>query len=305
MRAPMQDIAKGAGLIVVGLFLVAAVASGAIYVVSDNKLNEKVDVAVESIAVPSDITSIQRGQHLASAVALCSECHGGNLAGRIILDDPAIGRVVAPNLTRGRGGVGNAFANADFVRAIRYGIDPSGRQLLTMPSDDYNHFGDADLGAIIAYVRSMPPIDTALPRTELRTVGRILFATGQLPLQPAANIDRSAVRLPTPPANVSSEYGAYLTLSAGCPSCHGPGLSGGPVPQTPPGTVLAANLTPLGLGTWSDADFLKVMRTGARPDGRRIDTIMPWPYYAQMSDDELRAIWRFLQSVPPRTTGSR
>ena len=104
---------------------------------------------------------------------------------------------------------------------------------------------------------------------------------------------------------VTAEYGKYLADNAGCPSCHGPGLSGGKIPQAPPDTVPAANLTPTGLGQWTEADFVRTIRTGTRPDGRVLDTFMPWPYYSQMTDDELGAIWRYLQSVPPRPTGTR
>jgi cytochrome c553 len=289
---------------VAGIVLVIAAGSAAIYFISENQLNQRIDVPADSIVVPTDITSIQRGQHLASAVAACVDCHGPHLAGKVFIDDPAQGRIVAPNLTRGRGGVGGTFSNADFVRAIRYGVNPSGRRLLIMPSDDYNHFSDADLGAIVAYIRSMPAIDTSLPANEIRAVGRILFATGQLALQPATNIDHLAQRPPSPAPGVSSEYGAYLALSAGCPSCHGPGLSGGKIAQAPPNTVAASNITPAALGAWAEADFLRVMRTGTRPDGRRLDALMPWPYFAQMTDDELRAVWRYLQAVPPRATGS-
>jgi hypothetical protein len=69
--------------------------------------------------------------------------------------------------------------------------------------------------------------------------------------------------------------------------------------------VPAANLTPTGLGSWSEADFLRAMRTGRRPDGSGIDTSMPWPYFAQMTDVELRAIWEYLGVLSPRPTGSR
>jgi hypothetical protein len=68
--------------------------------------------------------------------------------------------------------------------------------------------------------------------------------------------------------------------------------------------IPAANLTTTGLGAWTDADFIKAMRTGMRPDGRVLNTFMPWPYYAQMTDDELHAIWRFLQVLPDRPTGT-
>ncbi len=301
----MPGFLRVIALVVVGLLLVLVVAAVAVYAISESKLNRTLSVPTESVAVPTDTTSVQRGQHLAASVATCIDCHGPTLGGKIFADDPALGRVIAPNLTRGRGGVGATSADADFVRALRHGVDPSGKPLLVMPSDDYTHFSDADLGAIIAYVRSLPPVDNPLPSNELRVLGRILFATGQLPLQPADNIDHDAPRPPAPQPAVTPEYGQYLADNAGCPSCHGPGLSGGKIPQAPPDTVPAANITSAGLGAWSEADFLKALRTGMRPDGRVLNTFMPWPYYAQMTDDELRSIWRFLQAVPPRVTGTR
>lgn len=300
----MPALFRVLGLVVAGVVLVIGGAWAATYLISENRLTETVDVPREAIQIPSDITSIQRGQHLASAVAACVDCHGPNLAGKVFSDDPSIGRIVPPNLTRGRGGVGATLTDADFVRAIRHGVDPSGRQLLIMPSDQYYHFGDADLGDIIAYVRSIPAIDTSLPRNEIRYLGRVLFALGQLPLQPATTIDHFAPRPVAPRASVTPEYGQYLSDTAGCPSCHGPGFSGGKIPQAPPNTIPAPNITSAGLGGWSDADFIKVMRTGVRPDGRVLNTFMPWPYFAQMTDDELRAIWRFLQALPPRPTGN-
>src|SRR5206468_45358 len=138
------------------------------------------------------------------------------------------------NLTRGKGGIGATFSNADLARAIRYGVDPSGRQLLLMPSNDYYYIGDADLGAIVAYVRSIPAIDTSLPVSQIRTVGRVLFAVGQLQLQPAASIDRGAPRPPPPRSGVTAEYGVYLADVAGCPTCHGAGYGGGKIPQAGP-----------------------------------------------------------------------
>jgi cytochrome c553 len=292
------------GLLVAGVVLVVGGAWAATYLISENALTRLVDVPSESITVPSDISSVQRGQHLASAVAACVDCHGPNLAGNVYLDDPALGRIVSPNLTRGRGGVGSSYTDADYIRAIRHGVDPGRRQLLIMPSDVYNHLSDADLGAIVAYIRFMPALDSFLPGNEIRPLGRMLFAIGQLPLQPAARIDHFAARPPSPRPGVTPEYGRYLANSAGCPSCHGPGLSGGKIAQMPPNTLPAANITPSGLSTWSDVDFVKAMRTGMRPDGRVLNTLMPWPYFAQMTDDELRAIWRFLQAVPPRPTGT-
>jgi cytochrome c553 len=301
----MPAVLKVLALVVLGGALALGLAAGGTYLVSNNLLDRTVAVPAETIDVPTDISAVQRGQHMASAVAACTDCHGPTLAGKTVLDNQAIGRIVAPNLTRGRGGVGAVLSDADLVRAIRHGVTPSGHLLLLMPSDDYYSLGDDDLGAIVAYVRSIPPIDTALPENQIRALGRLLMSVGQLPLQPAADIDYTVPRPAAPPAGVTAEYGAYLADIAGCPTCHGPGLGGGKVPQAPPNTLPAANLTPTGLGAWSDADFIRSMRTGTRPDGRVLNTFMPWPYFAQMTDDELRAIWRYLQAIPGRATGTR
>lgn len=282
---------KVVGLMLLGLAVAIGAAAAAVYAASEMRLAQTVDVQHQSIVVPSDVSSIQHGQHLASAIALCTECHGPNLAGKVMLDDSSA-RIVASNLTRGRGGFGASATDADFVSAIRNGVDPRGRQLLLMPSDQYHVLSDADLGAIVAFARSLPPIDTTLPGSEIRPLGRALFISGQRSLVAAASIDHAAPR-PAPPAiDVSPEYGGYLAAVAGCARCHGPGLTGGKGPGVP-----ASNITAAGLRDWSDADFLRVMRTGRRPDGRAVDASMPWPYFAQMTDLELRAIWRFLQAI--------
>ena len=84
------------GLLAVGMALVISLAWAAVATVSDNRLNARVEVPRETIAVPTDITSIERGQHLASAVAACVDCHGPNLAGKIFVDDPPSGALCRP-----------------------------------------------------------------------------------------------------------------------------------------------------------------------------------------------------------------
>ena len=286
-----------------GVLVAVAVASGAFWFMSDSRLNQTLPVSTELIPVPTDISAIQRGQHLAGAIALCNGCHAANMAGRLIMDD-AVARIVAPNLTAGHGGFGASFSDADFVRAIRRGIDPRGRQLLVMPSDNYSRLSDADVGAIVAYLRSLPAIDTNLPSSEVRPLGRLLLVTGQITLLPGGNADPSLPRRGPTQLGLTPEYGQYLVDIAGCATCHGPGLSGGSMPGATRNAVPAANITPTALKDWSEADFLRVMRTGRRPDDRMLDASMPWQYYAQMTDLELRAVWRFLQLVPPRTTGT-
>src|SRR5262249_21261715 len=146
------------------------VAIGAAYLVSNARLNTTYAITPPPLAIPSDAASISRGQHLAVAVARCVDCHGDNLAGKVFLDEPP-GRIVAPNLTRGAGGVAGLLSDADWVRAIRDGVGPNGKALLIMPAE-YSQLSDADLAAIISYVKSTPPVDNdRLPSNEVRLLG--------------------------------------------------------------------------------------------------------------------------------------
>ena len=129
--------------------------------------------------------------------------------------------------------MGGILTDDDWVRAIRYGVGRDGRALF-MPADDFNFLTEADLAAVIAYAKSRPPADNVLPEREFRLLGRILMVAGKLPPPPAAMIDLSAPFQAEVPRGVTAEYGRYLTQTGGCMGCHGPGLSGGPVPGVPP-----------------------------------------------------------------------
>lgn len=90
----------------------------------------------------------------------------------VVVDDPALGVIIGPNLTRGAGGVGGGLSDADFERAIRHGIAPDGRRLVFMPSSEYQYMSDEDLGAAVAYVRSVPPVDRSFGPLQIRMLGR-------------------------------------------------------------------------------------------------------------------------------------
>jgi mono/diheme cytochrome c family protein len=94
-------------------------------------------------------------------------------------------------------------------------------------------------------------------------------------------------------------------VTMGCTGCHGPGLSGGKVPGTPPGFKPAGNITPRGIGSWSESQFIHALRTGERPNGSKIDEFMPIKATRMMTDVELQAIYRYLRTVPPREAGTR
>lgn len=245
------------------------------------------------VSVRSDPASLQRGEYLAEQVALCVDCHGEDMGGKLAADDFAMGRLAAPNLTRGQGGLGPAYSDQDFVRAILHGVKKDGRSVTLMPSDDYR-FTEEDLGALLGYVRSLPPVDRVLPSKSVGPMARILGLFVDFPLAPAARIDHANVRLATP-ANEADPVGkgAYLVSTAACQGCHGADFTGGGGP--PPG---ASNITPIGIGDWNERQFLTAIREHKRPDGSTIDEVMP-RLYGQMSDADLRAIFAYLRTVPP------
>jgi mono/diheme cytochrome c family protein len=127
---------------------------------------------------------------------------------------------------------------------------------------------------------------------------------GLMPPFPEQSIDHAAYHPATEPAAVTVAYGHYLAETAGCLSCHGAGLSGGAIAGMPPGTPQSQNITPIGIGSWSDAQFVHAIRTGTRPDGTTINSLMPWQDYSMMTDTELAALLKYLRQVPPRPSGT-
>lgn len=288
-------------LVSLALLLVAVV-----YVMSWRRLTRvhAVTVVVPQ-AIPTDAASIARGQHLAHAVASCALCHGPDLGGQMLGEPGPIGTLAGPNLTRGEGGLGRTFADADWVRGIRHGVHANGTSLLVMPSEAFAFMSEADLAALIAYLKQLPPVDRAMPASALGPLGRALLVAGQLSILVA----EKTLAMPYPaavPSGPTAEYGRYLAGFSGCLGCHGPGLSGGHV-DGPPDTPAASNLTPdsTGIQKWTEADFERALRHGVRPDGRPIDVFMPWPNFSGMTDDEVRALWLFIRSMPPKPFGNR
>jgi mono/diheme cytochrome c family protein len=248
----------------------------------------------DDIAVPTDAASIARGKHLVEAVAVCTICHGEDLGGKLAFEDAFLGRGYTANLTSGRGGVGRTYSTADWVRSIRYGVRPNGRGIIFMPSDYFNRISDADLGAMIAYLKSLPPVDNERTAVEINPAARLMIDLGMFgDVVRAARIDFRTPRPPPP-----SDPGAYLVTLGGCTFCHGPHLTGGQGPE--PGAPSGPDLTASGsMSRWSLADFVATMRNGVDPAGHLIKPkYMPWLGYRNMTDDELRSIWEYLRSLP-------
>jgi mono/diheme cytochrome c family protein len=265
--------------------------------VSTSPRNRLYHPPTDHVPIPTDQISIARGKHLVEAVAACTICHGQNLGGELAFQDSFLGRGYTSNLTRGRGGVGRTYTDADWVRSIRYGVRPDGHGIPFMPSDYFNKITDADLGAIIAYLKSLPPVDNERTRVEINLLPRLLIDLGVFgDLVRAAKIDFRAPR-PGPPKS----EGEYLVTVGGCTFCHGADLRGGQGPE--PGAPAGTDLTASGpLSRWSLEQFKSTMRTGVNPAGHAINPkYMPWLAYRNMTDSELEAVWLYLRSFPTQS----
>ena len=174
-----------------------------------------------------------------------------------------------------------------------------------MPSADYQHLSDEDVAAVVAYVRSVPAVDRVLPKTSIAFIGRALVVTNQLPAPAALTVPTNRPHVATLKSENSVAYGAYIANIGGCTACHGATLSGGKMPGGAPDDPPAANLTPTGIGHYTDAQVEQMLRTGNRPDGTQLKNAMPWRFIAGMSDDELGSVIKYLRSVPPREFGAR
>jgi mono/diheme cytochrome c family protein len=278
----------------VGLLVLGA---AVVYGVSSSRLSKQYEVEPEPVTLSSDSAVTARGRHLAESRLGCADCHAADLGGRVMIESPAFGRIVAPNLTSGEGGIGERYTDADWVRATRHGVAADGRALVIMPSPEFHRLSREDLVAVLSYARQVPPVDRTLPESKLGPIARamVTFSAEALPVRA---LDHDAPFPTAPVEEVSVEYGAYLARTSGCLGCHGPDLSGAPSHE--PGGVPASNLTPAGNpGHWSEADFVRAMREGTRPDGSEIDPAMPWKAMGRMTDVELKAIFAYLRSLPP------
>lgn len=298
MRA--KQFFAGFGVLLAGAVLIVLWAS-------ESRLDRTYEIKPRPVTFQSDAATIERGRHIAT-IRGCTDCHGKDFAGRIFLDDPMIGRFVATNLTRGKGGVGADFSDDDWVRAIRHGVRPNGKPLMIMPSDEFFQLSDDDLGAVIAYAKTVQAIDNSLPPSRVSPIGRFLITVNRdIPILPAERIAHDAAPAASPAIGVTAAYGGYLASS--CTTCHGAGFSGGKIPGVPPDWPDAANLTSAPDATpskWNAAQFVNTLRSGVTPEGKNLNArYMPWPAIGKMTDDELNALWVYFRGLPAKPFGNR
>lgn len=294
---------KWLGLVLgLGVALVVAVAAFG-WTQAERKMGRQVDVPVAALAVPSEPAAIERGRYLFNSRG-CAECHGADGGGHKAIDGGGL-LVIAPHISPGPGSLTASYRVEDWVRAIRHGVSPQGRPLMIMPSEDYNRLTDADVGALVAYVKQMPAVAGQAAVLQLPPPVRVFYGLGLIQ-DAAAKIDHRLPPAAPVPEGPTVEHGRYVAHM--CVGCHGPGYGGGKIPGGPPHWPAAANLTPgLGgvMGAYASADaFIAMMKSGKRPDGSEI-AVMPFPSLSQLNDVDLRGLHAYLLTLPPKPAGSR
>jgi len=281
------------GLVVIGLIVGSTRANGF--------MTQEWDYPPNTVAIPTDTESIARGQYMVDHFMLCADCHGPDLGGAEFFSvEDGAGTLWAPNLTSGNGGIGVAYTDADWLRALRHGIRPNGENLIIMPSEFYTLVDINEMAGMIAYLKTLPPVDREIPTRDLALMPKAMLGLGIIPTGDflvAHKIDHAATPASAPDPGVNVEYGEYLAMV--CTACHGPDLAGMPA-DPDSGSAATPNLTLGGeLQAWSEADFITTLQTGVTPSGHElVDRMMPWTRIGSATEGDLRTIWMYLQSLP-------
>jgi mono/diheme cytochrome c family protein len=259
-------------------------------------------------------TSLERGRYLVDTVMTCQNCHtpkGPNgpqfdkaLSGGLRFDEPAFD-VTASNITPDRDtGIGS-WSDAEIRVALQEGTRPAGHHLAPiMPSGFYKILIPGDLDGIVAYLRSVPPVENKVPGPVYKVaVSQQVFPGAEKPMSASDLGDKS-------------KRGFYLATIAHCMECHTPfapsgagvdfqnslGKGGREFPG-PWGVSTARNITSsksAGIGDWSDAEIKRAITQGVRKDGSRLKPPMGYPFYAKMTDGDLDAIVAYVRTVPAK-----
>jgi cytochrome c553 len=271
----MKKIIKWAGIVLGGLIVLIFLAGLVLYSIGKKKLLQSYsNVQVDTVNIPADADAVSRGKHIAIIWA-CTRCHGDDLSGELITKDPIsgsipmFGSVPAGNLTSGRGGVGGYYTNVDWVRAIRYGINPRNRGEVLM--FDYSTMSDNDLGDLIAYLKQIPPVDKNFPAAIYGPLIPVFPAIGVF--TPVVKMNQHSTHAGDAVPGVSAEYGKYLFTT--CAHCHGAGFAHS-------------------MKNWKKDDFIRTFSTGTLPNGKYFGSTMSSKTITKLNDTELTALWLYV-----------
>lgn len=256
-------------------------------------------------------TPLERGRYLMGSIVACGNCHtpqtpqgpapGREFAGGMPISLGPAGTAHVSNITPDpETGIGK-WTDAQIIAAIREGKRPDGTIIgPPMPIELYRHLSDEDAHALVAYLRTVPPVVNKVPKSEYK-----------IELPPSYGPPVTSVA--TVPRTDKLAYGAYLAGPAGhCIECHSsPGPKGAPDMVNmlgaggmefhgPWGTSVARNITPANLGEWSDAQIKKAITDGVRPDGTKLMPPMGFAYYKNIAAADLDAIVAYLRTLPPK-----
>lgn len=312
----MRKALKITGIVFLVLF--AAAAAALIYFSSTFP---KVDPASD-VKIQATRERIERGRYLANHVTLCMDCHSSR-------DWTRFTGPLIPG-TEGRGGErfdhtigvpGTVYArnitpynlknwtDGEISRLIATGVTKDGRVLFPlMPYPNYSLMSEEDIYSIVAYIRTLKPIESSFPDSELDFPLNFIVKT----------IPQPYVARKAPDKSNSVEYGKYLVSIAACADCHTPrekgefikgmDFAGGTSMKVPWGTVRPANITPdmeTGIGSWKKSDFIRRFKAFAsdssmgKVNKNEFNTIMPWSFFAGMTEEDLGAIYDYLRTVKP------
>jgi mono/diheme cytochrome c family protein len=301
--------------VLIGAVLVIAVLAGAGLALIEVRWTRHFEAPYPAITVNGNATDVARGEYLVYSAAACAYCHvprdqwsrldkGERLAltGHHLFRLP-FGDIYSANLTPdSETGIGRR-TDAELARIMRFGVRADGRA--AFPLMEFQ-LSDEDLTSIVSYLRAQRATMHAVPEHQLTLFGKALMAFAIAPAQPAK---AAPVKSPT---GATIERGAYLANNvSSCVSCHtnrgpdgalvGPSFGGGQrmdVAADATKVFVSPNLTPdpetSPVGAWSEDAFVARFRMGEAIPG----TPMPWGAFARLTDEDVRAIYRYLRSLP-------
>lgn len=286
MKKALKYVGVGLLVLVAGIAIFAFLTIGS----GGDRLAAAYALDYDPADATSDSASIAHGEYIALTHG-CTDCHTSDYSGQVMADVPPF-RMVASNLTPGAGGIGSAYTDADWLRAIRHGVAPDGRGLFVMPSSQYYYLSDEEAGDLVSFLKTLEPVDNELPPTEFKPLGKFIAGMDEnFRLEPDMMMDMPRVPMPEP--GPTAEWGRYRTSTI-CTVCHGGDLSGGqpPNPDSPPAPDLRV------AAAWNLDGFKTAMRTGETPDGRQLnEKFMPYVAFRYMTDEELESIHMYLRTL--------
>jgi cytochrome c553 len=281
----MRPAWRWTGIAAAGLLGIAVLGYIVVYAISERVLRRTYPSAPIALAVPTDPQSVQEGRRIATVHGCVHDCHGKEGEGRVMFDDPKLARIVAPNLTAAV----RRYTDEQLAVLIRNGIRPDGRSLIVMPVEAYIGMTDADLGRIIAFLKSLPPVPGPAAHIEIGPLGRLGVALGKF--RTAAQL----ISLSVPPPSATSqeaELGRYLARTV-CAECHGTSLHGDVTPEftSPDLRVVAA---------YDPESFTRLLRSGVALGGRQLGMMSEQARnnLAQLTDWEISTLYSYLHNLP-------